>query len=138
METGKPTFLNRLPLIRMMMLMSTLLVAAVMLTVHRQGGFGLSFDELDPGVKMAFNMAFLGFITVVGFIVLFCRRKLEETEEEAKKGVFIILAWAAAEGVALFGAVLIAFGVTSFFVAGLMTFGMALLAIPAPDTSGEN
>ncbi len=138
METGKPTLLGRLPLIRLAMLMTTILVASVMLGLHQQGDLGLSFDELEPDVKMVFNLAFLGLITVVGFIVLYSRRKLDESLDDAKKAVFIILAWAAAEGVALFGAILISFGATSFFVAGMMTFAMVLMAVPVPDVSGEN
>ncbi len=125
-------------MVRIAMLMTTIMIASVMLTINRQGDLGLSFDEFDQGVKMAFNVAFLGFITMVGLVVMFARKKLEEPLEDAKKGMFVIMAWAAAEGVAMFGAVLIAFGVTSFFVAGMMTFGMALLAVPVPESSEEN
>lgn len=124
--------MGRLPLIRMIMITSLLLIGAAMLTFHMQSDGALTLDRFDPAMVQILNLCFLLFIFVTGIIVLVVRNRLEGNLAAPKRAALVLIAWAAGEGVALFGAVMILFGMTTYFIAGMITFGMILVVVPVP------
>lgn len=134
MENNKFGLMARLPLIRMVMLTTLLLISAMMLVFHRQNEGTLTLDQFDPAMVQIVNLGFLVFIFVTGIIVLIIRNKLEGDLADPKRAMLVLAAWAAGEGVAMFGAVLIMFGITTYFIAGMITFGMILVVVPIPES----
>ena len=129
--------MGRLPLIRMIMLTSLLFIGAAMFMFQMQSGGTLTLDRFDPAVVQILNLCFLVFIFVTGIIVLVVRSRLEGNLAAPKRAALVLIAWAAGEGVAMFGVVMILFGMTTYFIAGMITFGMVLVVVPVPRSEAS-
>ncbi len=87
--------------------------------------------------RQTLNLVFLFAFTAVALVVMRVRRQIASDLVMHKKCLLILLAWSAAEGVALLGAAFLLTGDTSFFVAGLIVLLMTFGVLPIPTTPQE-
>jgi FtsH-binding integral membrane protein len=79
----------------------------------------------------AMNLVFLALLATAIAALLLLQRAWRAAPTQERRGTLTLVAWSVAEGIALFGAVLMLLGGGPLrFLAGLLLFGVALLLFP--------
>ena len=137
MHPDQSPLFKLLPIIRVAMIFTVLIAGGLVWYLFGGNGNVVEGMPLEADARQYINIFFLALIGVVALVVMFVRRKLEEDLAKQQKFAFVLAGWAAAEGIALLGAVFNMWGDTTFFIAGLMILLMTFMVVPIPKGDSD-
>ena len=135
MAQKKPGIVSFLPLIRLAMLVTVIVVGGVLWFVL--GDSNVPSESVEDGNP--YNLIFLVLIAMVAGVIIMVRSQVEQKETLQQKAAFVLLGWSAAEGAALVGALFsfLANDRTLFF-AGLLLMLMTFMVVKIPQDNSAD
>ncbi len=121
--------LRLLPILKKSMIFTVLFAGGIVWYLFSQQALAV---EIDAESKSYINMVFLAMIAGVALVVMFARKKIENARSISSQCGYTLVAWAAAEGIALMGTVFISWGDATYFIAGILVLIMTFFVVPTP------
>jgi len=120
-----------LRIIRFALLAGLLIFGAIAFYMANEGGMGGAGDEEFFSTLL---MVFFGLAAAEGAVMYLIHRRWKQAETFQQKANFSIIGWALAEGLALFGGVILLLGGSTLpYLCGLVFFGVAWMLFPVRE-----